>query len=88
MVYMGNYVFGYKSVAECFNKYFASFFVQDDSEVVFSLNQSPESFLFDIQISELALSKEMKYTRSGANSFDGISPKFLKSALLSISNQP
>ena len=80
-------VFGYKSIAECFNDYFASVFVQDDSEVVIPFNQSPEIFLDEIQFSKAALSEEIKYTRSGANSFDGISPKFLKSALPYISNQ-
>ena len=87
MVYMEKEVFGYKSIAECFNNDFASVFVQNDSEVVIPFNQSPEIFLDDIQFSKAALSEEIKYIRSGANSFDGISPKFLKSALLYISNQ-
>ena len=43
---------GYKSIAECFNNYFASVFVQDDSEVVIPFNQSPEIFLDDIQFSK------------------------------------
>ena len=78
---------GYKCIAEYFNNYFASNFVQDDSEVVIPFNQSPEIFLDDIQFSKAALSEEIKYIRSGGNSFDGISPKFLKSALPYISNQ-
>ena len=79
MVYMEKEVFGYKSIAECFNNYFASVFVQDDSEVVVPFIQKPETFFDDIQFSKAALSEEIKYIRSGANSFDGISPKFLKS---------
>ena len=87
MVYMEKEVFGYKSFAECFNNYFASVFVQDDSENVIPFNQSPEIFLDDIQFSKAALSEEINYIHSGANSFDGISPMFLKSALPYISNQ-
>ena len=87
MVYMEKEVFGYKSIAECYNNYFASVFVQDGSEVVIPFNQSPEIFLDDFQFSKAALSEEIKYIRSGANSFDGISPKFLKSALPYTSNQ-
>ena len=86
MVYMEKEVFGYKSIVEYFNNYFASVFVQDDSEVVIPFNQCPETFLDDIQFSKAALSEKVKYIRSGANSFDGISPKFLKSALPYISN--
>ena len=87
MVYIEKEVFVYKSIAECFNNYFSSVFVQDNSEVVIPFNQSPEIFLDDIQFSKAALSEEIKYIRSGANSFDGISPKFLKFALPYISNQ-
>ena len=87
MMYMEKEVFGYKRIAECFNNCFASVFVQDDSEVVISFNQSPEIFLDDIQFSKAALSEEIKYIRNGANPFHGISPKFLKSALPYISNQ-
>ena len=86
MVYMEKDVFGYKSIAENFNNYFASVFVQDDSEVVIPFNQIPEIFLDDIQC-KTVLSEEIKYIRSGANSFDGISHKFLKSASPYISNQ-
>ena len=74
-------VFGYKSIADCFNNNFASVFVQDDTEVVIPFNQSPEIFLDDIQFSKAAMSEEVKNIRSGANSSDGINPKFLKSAL-------
>ena len=81
MVYMEKEVFGYKSFADCFNNYFASVFVQDDTEVVIPFNQSPEIFLDDIQFSKAAMSEEVKNIRSGANSSDGISPKFLNSAL-------
>ena len=77
---------GYKSIAECFNNYFASGFVHDDSEVLIPFNQSPEKFLDDIQFSKAALSEEIKHIRSAANSFEGIRPKFLKSALPYISN--
>ena len=87
MVYMEKEVFGYKSIADCFNNYFASVFVQDETEVVIPFNQSPEIFLDDIQFSKAAMSEEVKNIRSGANSSDGISPKFLKSALPYISNQ-
>ena len=65
-------VFGYKSFAEFSrNKYFAAVFVQDNSEVVISVNQSPEIFLGDIQFSKAALSEEIKNLRNVANSFDG-----------------
>ena len=87
MLYMEKEVFGYKSIAECFNNYFASVFVQDDSELVIPFNQSSELFLDNIQFSKAALSEEIKYIRSGANFFDEISPKFLKSAFPYISNQ-
>ena len=87
MVYMEKEVFGYKNIAECFNNCFASVFVQDDSEVVVPFNQKAETFVDDNQFSKAALSEEIKYIHSGANSFDGISPKFLKSALPYISNQ-
>ena len=86
-VYMEKKVFGYKSIAEYFNYYFASVFVLYDSEVVFPFNQSLEIFLGDIQLNKAALNEEIKYIRSSANSFDGIIPKFLKSALPYISNQ-
>ena len=87
MGYMEKEVFGYKSIADCFNNYFASVFVQDDTEVVIPFNQSPERFLDDIQFSKAAMSAEVKNIRSGANSSDGISPEFLKSALPYNSNQ-
>ena len=45
MVYKEKEVYGYKSIAECFNNYFASVFVQDDSAVVIQFNQSPEVVL-------------------------------------------
>ena len=45
MVFIGNEVFGYKSIAESLSKNFASVFVQDDSENAILLNQSPETFL-------------------------------------------
>ena len=48
MLYMGKEVFEYKNMEECFNNYFASVFVQDDSEVFIPFNQSPEVFLDDI----------------------------------------
>ena len=70
-------VCGYKSIAECFNNYFAYVFVQDDSEVVIPFYQMPEIFLDDIQFNKAALIEEIKCIRSGksnANSFDGISP--------------
>ena len=40
MVYMKKELFGYKNIADCFNNYFASVFVQDDSKVVIPFNQS------------------------------------------------
>ena len=69
-VYIEKEVFRYKSIEEGFRNYFASVFVQDDSEVVFPFIQSPEIFLDDIQFSKAALGKEIKYIRSGTNSFD------------------
>ena len=87
IAYMEKEVFGYKSIAECFKNYFASVFFPPDSEVVIPFNQNPEIFLYDFQLSKAALSEEIIYIRSGANSFDGISPQFLKSALPYISNQ-
>ena len=78
-VYMEKEVFGYKSTAESFNNFFASVFVQDYSEVVIPFNQMPEIFFDDIHFSKVALSGETKYIHSGANSFDGINPKILKS---------
>ena len=87
MEYMEKEVLGYKIISECFNNYFASVFVQDDSEVVVSFNQSPQTFLYDIPFSKAALNEEIKHMRSGANSFDCIRPKFLKSALPYILNQ-
>ena len=56
-VYLEKEVFGYKSIAECFNNYFASVFFQDDFEVIIPFNQSPEIFLDDIQFSTAALSE-------------------------------
>ena len=47
MVYMEKDFFGYKSIAECYNNYFASVFVQDDSEVVIHFIQMPAIFLDD-----------------------------------------
>ena len=76
MVFMEKEVFGYKSNAECFNNYFASVFVQDDTEVVIPFNQSPEKFIEDVQYSKEALSEAIRFIGGGANSFDGISPKF------------
>ena len=87
MVYVENEGYGFKSIAECFVNYFASVFVQDNSEVVIPFNQSPEKFFDDTQFSKVALSEEIKYIRNGAKFFYGISPKFLKSALPYILNQ-
>ena len=69
------------------NNYFAFVFVQDDTKYVIPFNQSPEIFFEDVQFSKEALSEAIKYIRSGANSFDGISQKFSKFALPYISNQ-
>ena len=55
-VYMEKKVFGYKSITECFNTYFASVFVQVNSEVVIPFNQSPEKIRDDIQFSKASLS--------------------------------
>ena len=87
MVYMEKDVFGYKKIAECSNNYFASVFVQEHSKVVMPFDQCREIFLDDILFSRATLSEEIKYIPSGANSFDGISPKILKSVLPYISNQ-
>ena len=65
-----------KVYKECFNNYFTSVFVQDYSEVVISLNQSQEVHHDGIQFSKASLSEETKNIRSGANSFDRISPIF------------
>ena len=51
--------FGYKSIAECFNNYFASVFVQDILVSVIQLNQSPETYFDDIQFSKNFLSGEI-----------------------------
>ena len=87
MMYMEKEAFGYNSIAECFNNYFAPVFVQNDSKVVIPFNQMPEIFLEDIAFGKADLQEEIKYLRSGANSFDEISSKCLKSALPYISNQ-
>ena len=71
MVYMENKVFGYNSISELYNNYFASIFVQDDSEDV-------QIFLDDIQFSEAALREEIKYIRMG---FDRAFLRFFASYL-------
>ena len=87
LMYMEKEVFGYNSIAECFNNFFDPVFVQNDSEFIIPFNQKPEIFLEDIQFSKADLQEKIKYLRTGANSFDGISSKSLKSVLPYISNQ-
>ena len=45
------------------------------------LFQCPENFLDDIQFTKAALSVESKDVHTGVNTFDGISPRLLESAL-------
>ena len=87
MVYTENEVFGSKKIAECFNNYFPSVFLQDNSDVAIPLNQRSEVFLGDPQLSKAPLGEEIKNKRIGAYSFDGTSLQYLKSALQYISNQ-
>ena len=85
-VCMENKVYAKNNIEECFNSYCSSIFAQDDSEVVFPLHQSSKKFIDDIRINKEAPSEENKNICSGANSFDGTSPKFKISALPFISN--
>ena len=69
LVNMENEGFGYKSIAECLNIYFASVVVQDVSEAVISLNETPGIYVDDFLFNKVVLNEE-KNIRSGANSFD------------------
>ena len=61
LVNMENEGFGYKSIAKCLNNYFASVVVQDDSEAVISLNETPEIYVDDFLFKKVALNEEKTY---------------------------
>ena len=79
MKYRSQDIMSSQPIAETFNEYFSSIFIEDNFDIVPATAQ-PEIFLDDITFSAKDVLDEMLQIKSGANSYDQITPSLLKTS--------
>ena len=80
MKYRGQDIMGSQQIAESFNEHFFSVFIEDNSETVVPETAQPEIFLDDITFNAKDVLDEISQIKSGANSYDQITPSLLKAS--------
>ena len=80
MKYRGQDIICSQQIAENFNEHFSSVFIEDNSEIVLPQTAQPEIFLDDITLNEKNMPDETSQIKSGANSYDQLTPSLLKAS--------
>ena len=80
MKYRGQDITGSQQIAESFNEHFSSLFIEDNSDTVVPETTQPEIFLDDITFNAKDVLDEISQIKSGANSYDQITPSLLKAS--------
>ena len=78
MKYRGQDIMDSQQIAESFNEHFSSVFIEDNSDIVVPETAQPEIFLDDITFNAKDVLDEISQTKSGASSYDQITPSLLK----------
>ena len=71
---------GSQQIAESFNERFSSVFIADNSDIVVPETAQPEFFLDDITFNAKDVLDEISQIKSGANSYDQITPSLFKAS--------
>ena len=80
MKYRGQDIMGSQQIAESFSEQFSSVFIEDSSDIVVPEAAQPEIFLDDITFNAKDVLDEISQIKSGANSYDQITPSLLKAS--------
>ena len=70
----GQDIMGSQQIAESFKEHFSSVFIEDNSHIVVPETAQPEIFLDDITFNAKDVLDEISQIKSGANSYDQITP--------------
>ena len=71
---------GSQQISESFNEHFSSLIIKDSSDIVVPETAQPEIFLDDITFNANDVLDEISQNKSGANSYDQITPSLLKTS--------
>ena len=80
MKYKGQDIMGSQQIAERFNEHFSSLFIENNSDTFVPETAQPEIFLDDITFNAKDVIDEISQIKSGANSYDQITPSLLKAS--------
>ena len=82
MKYRGQDIMGSQQIAKSFSEHFSQVFIEDNSDIVVPETAQPEIFLDDITFNAKNLLDKISQIKSGANTYDQITPSLLKASAL------
>ena len=80
MKYTGQDIKGSQQIPESFNEHLSSVFIEENCEIIIPEIAQPEIFLDDININAKEVLEKISQIKSGANSYDQITPSLLKAS--------